>query len=151
LSFAIQQMKIFTIGFTNKKAEAFFEKLRQAGVKRVVDVRLNNVSQLAGFSKKDDLRYFLQTIAGIDYLHVPELAPTKELLDAYKKDNGDWSVYEKEFLELMKRRHIETTVVKDLFGQCCLLCSEDKPHHCHRRLVAEYLQRHWADVTIEHL
>ena len=144
-------MKIFTIGFTNKKAEAFFEKLSQAGVKRVVDVRLNNVSQLAGFSKKDDLKYFLQAIAGIDYFHVSELAPTKELLDAYKKDHGDWTVYEKEFLELMKRRHIETIVAKDLVDQGCLLCSEDKPHHCHRRLVAEYLQRHWADVTIQHL
>jgi uncharacterized protein (DUF488 family) len=144
-------MKILTIGFTNKKAESFFEKLRQAGVKRVVDVRLNNVSQLAGFSKKDDLKYFLRAIAGIDYLHLPELAPTKELLDAYKKDNGEWPAYEKEFLELMKRRRIETTVAQDLVDQGCLLCSEDKPHHCHRRLVAEYLQERWADVTIEHL
>ena len=82
--------KIFTIGFTNKKAERFFGSLRQAGVKRVVDVRLNNISQLAGFSKKADLKYFLQAIAGIDYIHVPELAPTKELLDAYKKNKGDW-------------------------------------------------------------
>ena len=93
-------MKIFTIGFTNKKAEEFFEKLRVAGVKRVVDVRLNNISQLAGFSKKDDLKYFLRAIAGIDYVHLPELAPTKEMLDAYKKFKGDWSVYEYEFLEL---------------------------------------------------
>jgi len=144
-------MKIFTIGFTNKKAEAFFVKLRQAGVKRVVDVRLNNVSQLAGFSKKDDLKYFLQAIGGIDYFHLPELAPTKELLDAYKKDDGEWSVYERGFLDLMKRRRIETTVAKELVDQGCLLCSEDKPHHCHRRLVAEYLQRHWTGVTIQHL
>ena len=144
-------MKIFTIGFTNKKAETFFDKLRVAGVKRIVDVRLNNVSQLAGFSKKDDLRYFLRAIAGIDYAHVPELAPTKELLDAYKKHKGDWVVYEQEFLSLMERRNIDSTVAKDLIDQGCLLCSEDKPHHCHRRLVAEFLQRRWSGVDIDHL
>jgi uncharacterized protein (DUF488 family) len=144
-------MKIYTIGFTNKKAQDFFEKLRVAGVKRVVDVRLNNVSQLSGFSKKDDLRYFLRAIAGIDYLHAPELAPTKEMLDAYKKLNGAWDVYEREFLALMERRHIETTLEKESIDSACLLCSEDKPHHCHRRLVAEYLQRHWPQVAIEHL
>ncbi len=144
-------MKIFTIGFTNKKAESFFEKLCEAGVKRVVDVRLNNVSQLAGFSKKDDLKYFLRAIAGIDYLHVPELAPTKDLLDAYKKHKGDWSVYEGEFLGLMEQRRIELSLAKEVIDQGCLLCSEDKPHHCHRRLVAEYLQRHWKGVSIQHI
>jgi len=144
-------MKIFTIGFTNKRAQQFFEKLRRAGVRRVVDVRLNNVSQLAGFSKKEDLQYFLRAIDGIDYVHLPELAPTKVLLDAYKKHKGDWSVYENEFLELMERRHIETSVAKDIIDQGCLLCSEDEPHHCHRRLVAEYLQRRWGGVSIEHL
>jgi len=144
-------MKIFTIGFTNKKAQDFFEKLRAAGVRRVVDVRLHNVSQLAGFSKKDDLRYFLRAIAGIDYVHAPDLAPTKELLDAYKKQKGEWVVYEREFLDLMAQRHIETTISKDLVENACLLCSEEKPHHCHRRLVAEYLQRHWPEVSVEHL
>jgi uncharacterized protein (DUF488 family) len=144
-------VKIFTIGFTNKKAQEFFEKLRAAGVKRVVDVRLNNISQLAGFSKKDDLKYFLRAIAGIDYVHLPELAPTKDLLDAYKKYKGDWSVYENEFLELMERRRIETSLAMDLVDNACLLCSEDKPHHCHRRLVAEYLQRHWPQVAVQHL
>jgi len=144
-------MKIFTIGFTNKKAESFFENLRRAGVKRVVDVRLNNVSQLAGFSKRDDLKYFLRAIAHIEYVHRPDLAPTKDLLDAYKKHKGDWSTYEREFLDLMARRHIESAVPKELVDQSCLLCSEDKPHRCHRRLVAEYLQQHWGDVSIEHL
>jgi uncharacterized protein (DUF488 family) len=144
-------MKIFTIGFTNKKAEIFFEKLRQAGVKRVVDVRLSNVSQLAGFSKKDDLKYFLRAVAGIDYVHLPDLAPTKVLLDSYKKLKGEWAVYEKEFLDLMERRRIESTIAPSLVDESCLLCSEDKPHHCHRRLVAEYLQRRWPDVTIKHL
>lgn len=144
-------MKIFTIGFTNKKAEEFFEKLRIAGVKRVVDVRLNNISQLAGFSKKDDLRYFLRAIADIDYVHLPELAPTKEMLEAYKKFKGDWSVYENEFLELMERRRIEKTLAMDVIDNGCLLCSEDKPHHCHRRLVAEYLQSRWPQVAVRHL
>jgi uncharacterized protein (DUF488 family) len=144
-------MKIFTIGFTNKRAERFFEKLRKAGVKRVIDVRLNNISQLAGFSKKDDLKYFLEAIAGIDYIHMPELAPTKELLDAYKKHKGEWSVYEAEFINLMQRRHVETSIARDLIDQSCLLCSEDKPHYCHRRLVAEYFSEHWRDVAIDHL
>lgn len=144
-------MKIFTIGFTNKKAEGFFERLRRAGVKRVIDVRLNNVSQLAGFSKKEDLQYFLRSIAGIDYVHMRTLAPTKEMLDAYKKKRDDWDVYEKGFLDLMRSRRVEESVARDVFDQACLLCSEDKPHRCHRRLVAEYLQRHWEGVTIEHI
>jgi uncharacterized protein (DUF488 family) len=120
-------------------------------VKRIVDVRLNNISQLAGFTKMDDLRYFLKAIGGMEYVHLPELAPTQEMLDAYKKRKGDWSVYEKQFLELMATRHIEETVPKDIVNEGCLLCSEDKPHHCHRRLVAEYLASHWPDVQINHL
>jgi uncharacterized protein (DUF488 family) len=144
-------MKLFTIGFTNKRAQAFFEKLRNAGVKRVIDVRLNNVSQLAGFSKKDDLKYFLHAIAGIDYVHMPDLAPTQELLDTYKKQKGDWSAYERDFLGLMRQRRIESTVPKNLLEEGCLLCSEDKPHHCHRRLVAQYLQEHWGGIEVQHI
>jgi len=144
-------MKLFTIGFTNKKAQAFFEKLRDAGVKRVVDVRLNNVSQLAGFSKKDDLKYFLHAIASIDYVHMPDLAPTQELLDCYKKQKGDWAVYERDFLGLMRQRRIESTIPKSLLEECCLLCSEDKPLHCHRRLVAQYLQEHWGGIEVQHI
>ena len=143
--------KIFTIGFTKKSAERFFTALQQAGVKRIVDVRLNNVSQLAGFSKMDDLRYFLKAIGGIEYVHLPVLAPTQEMLDAYKKQRGDWSVYEKQFLELMATRHVEETVPKDLLNEGCLLCSEDKPDYCHRRLVAEYLANHWPSVQVVHL
>lgn len=144
-------MKIFTIGFTNKKARSFFEKIRQAGVKRVVDVRLNNISQLAGFTKKEDLKYFLSEIGGIEYVHLPQLAPTKQLLDDYKKHRGDWGVYERNFLALMADRHIESSLGSTLMDRDCLLCSEDKPDHCHRRLVAEYLQRHWPQMSIEHL
>jgi uncharacterized protein (DUF488 family) len=142
---------MFTIGFTKKNAQRFFGLLRPSGAKRVVDVRLNNVSQLAGFAKKDDLAYFLKEICGMDYVHLPELAPTKAMLDAYKKQKGDWGTYERLFLELMKERRIEETVSKDMISGGCLLCSEDKPHHCHRRLVAEYLRDHWGDVEIAHL
>ncbi|GMW05567.1 MAG: DUF488 domain-containing protein [Gammaproteobacteria bacterium] len=144
-------MKIFTIGFTRKTAEQFFGKLKASGARRVVDVRLNNVSQLAGFAKKKDLQYFLKQICGMDYVHLPELAPTQDMLDEYKKNKGDWSVYEKRFLDLMRQREIEKTVSREVVEDGCLLCSEDKPHHCHRRLVAEYLKEHWSDVTINHL
>ena len=143
--------KIFTIGFTKKSAERFFTMLQNAGVKRVVDVRLNNISQLAGFTKMDDLRYFLKAIGNIGYVHLPALAPTQEMLDAYKKQKGDWSDYEKQFLKLMADRHIEDAVSRDTLNEGCLLCSEDTPEHCHRRLVAEYLAKHWPDVQTEHL
>lgn len=136
-------MKVFTIGFTQKSAEKFFGLLKRSGAKRIVDVRLNNVSQLAGFAKKQDLAFFAKQLAGMDYVHVPELAPTQDILDEYKKNKGDWQVYERKFLELMERRAVQSTVSKDLIDGGCLLCSEDKPHHCHRRLVAEYFKRHW--------
>ncbi len=124
---------LYTIGFTKKSAEEFFSKLCGSDIKRVVDVRLNNVSQLAGFTKKDDLRYFLRTICGIEYMHLPTLAPTKELLDAYKKQKGLWETYEKGFIELMSSRRVAEAVSKDLLDGACLLCSEDEPQHCHRR------------------
>jgi uncharacterized protein (DUF488 family) len=142
---------LFTIGFTKKSAEKFFTKLSRSGVKRLIDVRLNNTSQLAGFAKKEDLAYFLKTICGIDYIHAPELAPTADILDAYKKHKGDWNVYERKFLDLMAQRQVEETVSKDLLDGGCLLCSEDTPHHCHRRLVAEYLNNKWGNVEIKHI
>ena len=144
-------MTVYTIGFTKSSAEKFFARVQKAGVKRVLDVRLNNVSQLAGFAKKDDLRYFLRAICSVDYVHRSELAPTQEMLDAYKKDNGDWALYEKNFLELMAKRRVEDVIPRDQVNGACLLCSEDKAHHCHRRLVAEYLGAKWGDLTIEHL
>src|SRR5262249_82365 len=139
-----------TIGFTKTSAESFFARLSRASVKKIVDVRLNNVSQLAGFAKRDDLRYFAKAICGIGYEHISALAPTQDILDEYKKSKGSWSIYEQKFLGLMASRRIETLDRQQLDGGC-LLCSEDKPHHCHRRLVAEYLQRKWGDVEIDHL
>ena len=145
-------MKLFTIGFTRKSAEVFFTLLRDAGVKRIVDVRLNNVSQLAGFSKKDDLRYFAKALCNIDYIHIPDLAPTAGILDPYKKrKHTDWDLYQQQFLELIHERKIERTLSPDLLDRGCLLCSEESPHHCHRRLVAEYLRDRWKGVEIEHL
>jgi len=144
-------VRLFTIGFTKKSAEKFFGLLRGSGANRLVDVRLNNVSQLAGFAKKDDLAYFVKEICGMEYVHIPELAPTQGILDEYKKNKGDWAVYEQKFLELIRKREIEKTVPRNLVEDGCLLCSEDKPHHCHRRLVAEYLRQHWGEVEIKHL
>lgn len=144
-------MHIYTIGFTKKNAQKFFGMLEKSGTKRVVDVRLNNVSQLAGFAKKDDLAFFLKRVLNIEYVHAPLLAPTQTMLDEYKKNGGDWSTYEMRFLDLMQQRKIETEVPRDLISDGCLLCSEDKPHHCHRRVVAEYFKRHWGEVDISHL
>jgi len=147
----IQPINIFTIGFTKKKAQEFFELLIKAGVSRIIDTRLNNESQLAGFSKRDDLAYFLKEIGGIEYIHMPKLAPTKDILDAYKKQKGDWRTYESQFIDLMNKRQIENILSPDLINHGCLLCSEAEPHHCHRRLVAEYLNEKWGDVKIKHL
>jgi uncharacterized protein (DUF488 family) len=144
-------MMVFTIGFTKKTARRFFDLIRNSGAKRVVDVRLNNVSQLAGFAKKDDLAYFLKEICGVEYAHLSDLAPTQDMLDEFKKKRGDWETYQTRFLDLMKQRRVEETVSRDVITDSCLLCSEEKPHHCHRRLVAEYLKQHWGDVEISHL
>jgi uncharacterized protein (DUF488 family) len=144
-------VKVFTIGFTKKTAQQFFETLRQSGAKRVLDVRLKNVSQLAGFAKRDDLAFFLKEVCGMDYVHAPQLAPTEQMLNEYKNVTKDWATYEKRFLDLMAERKIEEHISKELLADGCLLCSEDKPHHCHRRLVAEYLKHHWGNLQIEHL
>jgi uncharacterized protein (DUF488 family) len=114
-------------------------------------VRLNNISQLAGFAKKEDLKYFLHEICGMDYVHLPALAPTQEMLDEYKKAKGDWGVYESRFVELMKARRIDETLDREVIADGCLLCSEEKPTHCHRRLVAEYLKESWSAVEIVHI
>ena len=144
-------MRMFTTGFTKKSASDFFGLLRQAGVRRVVDVRLNNISQLSGFAKRDDLAYFLQEICGVEYFHLPELAPTGEMLSDYRKQHRDWETYAAQFIALMQQRRIEKTVPKDVIADGCLLCSEDEPRHCHRRLVAEYLERYWGGLEIVHL
>jgi len=145
-------MEIYTIGFTKKNAAQFFRALKNASIEQLVDVRLNNISQLAGFTKKDDLAYFLSEICAAEYKHEPLLAPTQLLLDDYKKQKGSWDVYEKQFLNLMAERQIENRISRELFSKrTVLLCSESTAQHCHRRLVVEYLQSKWGPITTRHL
>ena len=148
----MDKVDITTIGFTKTNAEGFFERLLKAGVKKVVDVRLHNTSQLAGFAKADDLAYFLKKLGDIQYIHQPMLAPTDSIFKAYKKEKGDWRVYEGRFLELMTERKIEERLKPKSLEGCCLLCSEATPHHCHRRLVCEYLNAKWdGRLNVRHL
>lgn len=145
-------MEVFTIGFTRTSAERFFGRLSAAGVRRLLDVRLNNTSQLAGWAKAADLPYFLKRICDIDYAHEPLLAPTADMLDAYKKNGGDWADYEVRFLTLMAERKVEDRIERAQFAvPTVLLCSEDTAEHCHRRLVLEYLREKWGDLTITNL
>lgn len=144
-------MKLFTIGFTKTSAEHFFARLSTAGVRMVADVRLNNVSQLAGFAKRDDLAYFLRTICDLEYQHLPQLAPTQEMLDEYRKGGRNWPLYEQRFLALLRERQVERHLDPATLDGSCLLCSEDTADHCHRRLVAEYLQKHWVPLEVRHL
>jgi len=145
-------LKVFTIGFTQKNAEKFFGLLRSANIATLIDVRLNNISQLAGFAKKDDLKFFLRELCGTEYLYAPELAPTKSMLNAYKNSEISWDVYAGRFLDLMEKRHIESQFKHELLDQGCLLCSEHEPHYCHRRLVVEYLNdRIKLELKVKHL
>jgi uncharacterized protein (DUF488 family) len=145
-------MEIYSIGFTQKSASQFFGTLKAHGIERLLDVRLNNTSQLAGFAKASDLPYFLREICAADYEHEPLLAPTQDILDAFKKQKGSWEIYEEAFLGLMRSRQVEARLSKDSFlKKTVLLCSEATPEHCHRRLVLEYLQTHWDGVTMRHL
>jgi uncharacterized protein (DUF488 family) len=145
-------VEIYTIGFTQSTAEHFFGRLGQAGVRRLLDVRLNNRSQLAGFAKAQDLPYLLRELVGASYEHQPLLAPTQELLDAYRKRKGAWFEYEREFLELMTERRIEEHLEPAEFAvPTALLCSEATSEHCHRRLVCDYLAGHWSEIHATHL
>ena len=145
-------MNLSTIGFTKTSAERFFGRLKDAGVRRVIDVRLNNTSQLAGFAKARDVEFFLKALGGIAYSHQPLLAPSKGIFDAYKKLGGSWAEFERRFLGLMEERKIETQLDPSFFDRGCLLCSEHTAQHCHRRLVAEYLADRWdTPVRIAHL
>ncbi|MFA0660649.1 DUF488 family protein [Vibrio splendidus] len=134
-------MEIYTIGFTQKNAAKFFGFISNENISTLIDVRLNNVSQLAGFAKRDDLKFFLNELCQTEYIHMPELAPTKQILSDYKKNVITWEKYENEFLNLMAQRNVERLVSPSLLENGCLLCSEHEPHFCHRRLVVEYLNQ----------
>jgi uncharacterized protein (DUF488 family) len=143
---------VTTIGFTKTTAEDFFGRIKSAGVKRMIDVRLHNTSQLAGFAKSDDLAFFLKTICGAAYIHQPQLAPTEEIMTDFKKKKGDWNIFQNDFMNLMAERKVESHLKPDEFDSSCLLCSEDKPHHCHRRLVCDYLNGKWGGrLNVRHL
>ncbi|MBF0233022.1 MAG: DUF488 domain-containing protein [Desulfamplus sp.] len=145
-------MKIFTIGFTQKNAEYFFNLIKSEKIKNMIDIRLNNVSQLSGFAKRDDLEFFLKALCDTKYIHAPELAPTKEILNSYKKKEITWDVYENRFLTLLKNRQIEKKFNLNLLEDGCLLCSEHKPDNCHRSLVLNYLKQHTdLNLNIKHL
>jgi uncharacterized protein (DUF488 family) len=144
-------MKLFTIGFTKKSAEEFFTILQNTGVSRIVDIRLNNTSQIAGFAKARDLKYFLHAIAGIDYVHIQDFAPTQDILDDFKKNKGSWAEYERSFVDLMLERRVDEMAAKLLRDRDCLLCSEHTPEHCHRRLLAEYLKKNLTNIEVVHL
>lgn len=142
---------IYTIGFSKKNLRQFISRLKDAGVKKLIDVRLNNTSQLAGYAKKDDLEYVL-SLVGIGYEHHPELAPTEELLKKYKKKQITWQDYEKEYNNiLLQREPLKSIDFGKQEGPVCLLCSEDKPEKCHRRLLAKYYSNHLPGVEVRHL
>jgi uncharacterized protein (DUF488 family) len=145
-------VEVTTIGFTKTSAEQFFERLRAADVRTLIDVRISNNSQLAGFAKVPDLRYFLSRINNITYQHAPLLAPTKDMLAQYRKGAMDWGVYQGQFLKLMSERQIENRYSPSVFHGACLLCSEAEPHQCHRRLVCDYLNEKWGQaLKVRHL
>lgn len=146
-------MNIFTIGFTQKSAEEFFTLLAKNNIECLIDVRLNNISQLAGFAKAKDLQYFLKKICDIDYVHNIKYAPTKDILDDYKKKKISWQEYETKYNNLIKIRHVEQQFLKDSNGynNICLLCSENTAQYCHRRLLAQYLKNNCENVIIKHI
>jgi uncharacterized protein (DUF488 family) len=144
-------MKLYTIGFTKTSAERFFKRLQGAGVRKVVDTRLHRDSQLAGFAKQSDLPFFLSNLANVEYDVTEMLAPTADILDAYRRKRIKWAEYEKLYGELLAERHVEAQLAPNSLDHCCLLCSEATPEHCHRRLAAEYLARAWGPIDIVHL
>lgn len=147
-----KQVDIYTIGFTKKGAESFFHLLRDANIMRLIDTRINNRSQLSGFAKRDDLKFFLDELLDADYVYNASLAPTKELLDEWRDDDITWNRYEDRFEQLMAEREIEKNLDQSQFDEpTVLLCSEDKPDYCHRRLIVEYLDEKWGNVNGIHL
>jgi uncharacterized protein (DUF488 family) len=144
-------MQVFTIGFTKKSAAEFFGTLHDAGVKRIVDIRLNNVSQLAGFTKRDDLAYFLDAIAGIGYDHVPLLAPDQDLIDRYRKQGLSYPEFAAAYTDLMQARKVESAPEAKLRDGDCLLCSEVSAAECHRGVLVDYLTPHYKGTKVRHL
>lgn len=145
-------MEIATIGFTSTSAQSFFDRIGGAHVPAVVDVRLSNTSQLAGFAKRDDLAYFLDKICGVAYVEEKRLATPHELLDDWRHKRISWDEYAKRYRETITGRDVANALDRKLFERgVILLCSEPTDEHCHRRLAAEYLAEVWGGVEIHHL
>lgn len=143
---------LYTIGFTKKSAEQFFELLRKNNIAKLVDVRINNSSQLAGFAKGRDLKYFVKRICNADYVHITDFAPTKELLSKWRKEEVNWEQYTEIYLSLLKERSIIKRFGVKNFDNSCFLCSEETPEMCHRRLLVEYMKKNSTEeVKIIHL
>ncbi len=140
---------LYTIGFTKKSAEKFFTLLQNNNVKKIVDIRINNTSQLAGFAKGSDLAYFVKAICDINYVHIPDFAPTKELLSDYQKEIVNWTQYQVVYKKLLQQRNILSRYKIDNFDGACFLCSEDTPEQCHRRLLVEYLKNKHPELEIK--
>lgn len=144
-------MNIYTVGFEQVPAKDFFETLRSSPAVRLIDARLNPNPEDGGYARGGDLAYLLGELCGMSYHHVPALAPTKQMVSEVLDRGGPWEAYEKSFLRLMRERCVEETVKRDLLDDAVVMCLERSADQCHRRLVAEYLQRAWPDVIIHHL
>ena len=142
---------LFTIGFTKKNAKEFFGLIKKNEISLLVDVRLNNQSQLAGFTKKNDLMYFLETICNCSYIHKSQWAPNEQILKDYKNKIITWNDYDKKYISLLEARNIEQYFSPEKYNNSCLLCSEPEPTQCHRRLLAEFFQKKNPNITINHL
>ena len=144
-------ISLYTLGFTKKNASKFFGLLEQNNIKRLVDIRINTSSQLSGFAKDEDLKYFLERIVHIEYIYIPDFAPTKELFNSYREKKLSWEEYEIEYQNLIRTRKVREKYSVDDFDGNCFLCSEDLPDKCHRRLLVEYLKNNRDDIIIKHL
>jgi uncharacterized protein (DUF488 family) len=142
---------LFTIGYTKRSAQNFFSSLKNSNVKLLIDIRLNNTSQLAGYTKKDDLAFFLKEICNCAYVHLPDFSPSKDILDSYHSKNIDWQIYESKFGELLETRNPISQIKSLNIDHACLLCAEPTPDKCHRRLVADYIKRYYPETAIQHL
>lgn len=149
----VNSVDLFTVGFTKLSAKKFFTTLSNNDIELLIDIRLNNTSQLAGFSKGDDLEYFLNEICKIKYTHDTIFAPSAEILDDYKKNRINWFEYENRYIELMKQRKAVKHFIEKYskFSRICLLCSEPIADKCHRRLLAEEIMKSNPSVDINHL
>jgi len=143
-------LEIYTIGFAKKNLREFIKRIQSAGVKKVLDIRLNNTSQLAGYSKKDDLEYVLELV-NIQYQHIPALAPAEELMKAFKSKEIGWEQYVQTYSRSLEENDPIGLVKVRQGEKICLLCSEDTPKYCHRRLLAEYLGKHIEGLVVQHL